>query len=83
MLLLMKWSNILVYWFVCLLLNYHKLECIGLRAHKFQPSAISCQLIDLKKIVNISTVMTIQKMFNPQTQIMINYTRLGQLWIQY
>ena len=70
----MKWSNILVYWFVCLSLNYHKLECIGLKAHKFHTSAT-----DLKNIDNISTMMTIQLMFNLQTQILINYTRLGQL----
>ena len=64
----MKWSNILVYQLVCLLLNYHKLECTGPRAHNFPPSAMSCQLTDLKKLDNISTVMTIQKcpIFRPK-----------------
>ena len=59
-----------------LLLNYGKVECIEPIVHKFHPSATSCQLIDLKKLHNISTAMTIKKILSSDPM-------LGRLWIQY
>ena len=59
-----------------LLLNYCKVECIEPIEHKFHPSATSCQLIDLKKLDNISTAMTIKKVLSSDPMF-------GRLWIQY